>query len=92
MTEAGLAREGEAGRPVQECTLTDVLLDLNDKVILWIRAAKGKGLSFSGVDEQHGHRFFRKDDVTGLPGQSWGPRPDANCNAASRWQSNLRSF
>lgn len=92
MTEAGSAREREAGRPVQECTLTDVLLDLDDKVMLWILAVKGKGLSFSGFDGQHDHVFFRKDDVTGLPWQSWGPGPDEHGDATSGWQSNLRSF
>lgn len=42
-----------AGRPnIGECVLTDILLDLNDKVLLWVMAGEGKDLFFSRFDGQ----------------------------------------
>ena len=82
----------ESGRPnIRECVLTNILLDLNNIVILWIMAAEGKDLFFSRFDGQRGFIFFRTVDVTDLQWQGWGPRLYENCNATSAWQGNLRN-
>ena len=82
----------EAGcHTVHKGVLTNILLDLNDKVVLWILAAEGKALCFSRLDEQRGC-LFSSDDVTGLPWRKWGPGLYRNGDAASLGQANLESF
>lgn len=84
-------KERQGGQTVHECILTNILLDLDNKVILWMLAAKGKDCCLSGFDGQRGYLSFR-NDLTSVRWQSWGPRLYEDCNVASMWQSNLVSF
>ena len=74
-----------------EYVLTNVLLDLDNKVIMRILAAKGKDLFLSSFDGQSGFPSF-SHDVTEFCWQSLGPRLQEDCDAASTWQINLISF
>lgn len=77
---------------IHERVLTNILLDLNDKVILWVVAAEGEDLFFSRLDGQQGFMSFSIDDVTELGWQSWAPRLYENRNATSVRRGNLKSF